>query len=217
AMATFIGVPTRMVPAELPFLAVQAEVGGEAVEVTWKIAPLGGYRPQVRRINPQLGWIEWCDTRQFPADDSDAWKAPATVMLGTPRFNKPTIGPVKRIVHTPAAFSEDKLVERFGYELDDPPARFLLRDLHPQQLPPQGVWRRYDLDRVRLGRLAVTLDVPPGSVVEVAHAEHLTDGRVSPYITLSTGASCNMDHFVARGGVQEFSSFTPKGGRFVEV
>src|SRR3954463_1000596 len=26
-----------------------------------------------------------------------------------------------------------------------------------------------------------------------------------------------MDHFVARGGVQEFSSFTPKGGRFVEI
>jgi hypothetical protein len=219
AIVTFIGVPTRMVPAELPFLACDAQVGGKAVEVKWLTAFLPGYRVQVRRINPQLGWMEWCDTRQFPAEKSDAWKAPATPLLGNPRYNRPTIGPVKRIVHAPNAFSEDKLVERFNYELDDPPARFLLRDLHLQEgkLPPQGVWRRYDLDRVRLGRLAVTLDVPLGSIVEIAYAEHLTDGRVAPYITLSSGPSCNMDHFVARGGVQEFAALTPRGGRFAEV
>ena len=219
AVVTFIGVPTRMVPAELPFLAVDAQVRGKPIDVSWLAAPLPAYRSQVRRINPQLGWMEWCDTQHFPAEKSDAWKPPATVDLGTPRFHNPTIGPVKRIVHTPAAFSEDKLIDRFGYELDDPPVRFLLRDLHPQPTapPPQGVWRRYDLDRVRLGRLAVTLDVPAGSVIEIAYAEQLSDGRVAPYITLSSGASCNMDHFGARGGVQEFVAHTPKGGRFVEV
>src|SRR6185503_3812145 len=48
-------------------------------------------------------------------------------------------------------------------------------------------------------------------------AEQLTDGRVAPYINLSAGASCNLEHFVARGGVQEFAAPTPKGGRFAEV
>jgi alpha-L-rhamnosidase len=220
ATVTFIGVPTRMYPAELPFLAVDARIADKPIEIGWLVAPLPQFRQQVRRINPQLGWIEWNDTRQFPDEKSaDAWKPPATVLLGTPRWNKPTIGPVQRIVHAPAAFSEDKLIERFGYESDDPPARFLLRDLHPAEgkLPPQGVWRRYDLDRVRLGRLAVTLDVPPGTVVDIAYAEHLTDGRVAPFINLSSGASCNLDHFVARGGVQEFAALMPKGGRFAEI
>ena len=220
ASVTFIGVPTRMVPAELSFLAVIASVNDKPIEIQWLAAPLPQYRSQVRRINPQLGWIEWNDTRAAPADNSPAWKPPGEVVLGTPRWSKPTIGPVQRIVHTPTAFSEDKLVERFGYESDDPPAKFFLRDLHAAadgKLPPQGVWRRYDLDRIRLGRLAVTLDVPAGTIVQIAYAEQLTDGRVAPYITLSAGASCNLDHFVARGGVQEFAAMTPKGGRFAEI
>ena len=94
-----------------------------------------------------------------------------TVSLGAVRFIGAQIGAVRQITHTLSAFSEDKLLERFGYELDDIPARFFQRDLHPQSLPPQGIWRRYDLDRVRLGRLAVTLDLPPGAMVEMAYAE----------------------------------------------
>jgi hypothetical protein len=40
---------------------------------------------------------------------------------------------------------------------------------------------------------------------------------VSPFITLSTGLSCNLDSFVARGGRQTFTPLVPKGGRFLEV
>jgi hypothetical protein len=59
--------------------------------------------------------------------------------------------------------------------------------------------------------------VPAGAVVEFAYSEALEKGRVKPWITLSGGQSCNLDHYVARGGQQEFSPLTPKGGRFVEV
>ena len=105
----------------------------------------------------------------------------------------------------------------FGYEKDDPAARFFLRDLAPTDLPPQGVWRRYDLGRVRLGRPNFTLDLPAGAVVEFALSEQLRHERVAPWITLSDSDSCNLDHFVARGGVQQFAPLTPKGGRFLEV
>ena len=105
----------------------------------------------------------------------------------------------------------------FGYEKDNPSARFFLRDLAPTDLPPQGVWRRYDLGRVRLGRPRFTLDLPMGAVVEFALSEQLRHQRVSPWITLSDSDSCNLDHFVARGGVQTFAPLTPKGGRFLEV
>jgi hypothetical protein len=53
--------------------------------------------------------------------------------------------------------------------------------------------------------------------VELAYSEALEKGRVKPWITLSGGESCNMDHYVARGGEQEFFPLTPKGGRFLEV
>ena len=62
-----------------------------------------------------------------------------------------------------------------------------------------------------------TLDVPRGAIVEFAYAESLVRGRVSPWITLSAGDSCNFDHYVARGGPQEFFPLTPKGGRFIEI
>ncbi|HTL28288.1 MAG TPA: hypothetical protein VL282_03670, partial [Tepidisphaeraceae bacterium] len=103
------------------------------------------------------------------------------------------------------------------YELDDIPARFTLRDLKPA-LPPQGLWRRYDLGRVRLGRPNLKLDLPPGAVVQWAMAEHMYGvDRVTPYISLSTGPSCNFDHFIARGGVQQLCPLNPKGGRYLEV
>jgi hypothetical protein len=42
-------------------------------------------------------------------------------------------------------------------------------------------------------------------------------GRVAPWITFSCGDSCNLDHYIARGGPQEFSPCSPRGGRFLEV
>ncbi|HWD38126.1 MAG TPA: hypothetical protein VG944_04705, partial [Fimbriimonas sp.] len=96
-------------------------------------------------------------------------------------------------------------------------ARFFLADLDPKGVPAQGVWRRYDLGRVRLGRPKFTLDLPARSVVEFALCEQLQHGRVHAWITLSGSPTCNFDHFVARGGPQEFMPFTPKGGRFLEV
>ena len=211
-----VGVTTRMLPAQRPFFACEAEIGEKPIEIVWKAALLPAYASQVRRINPQLGWIEWCDTRQLPVADN-AWKPVKVIDLGAVQFIAARISGVEQLSHPLSAFSEDKLIERFGYERDDIPARFFQRDLQPQTLPPQGIWRRYDLDRVRLGRLAVTIDCPAGAVVEIAYAESLTDGRVAPYINLSAGPSCNLDHYIARGGVQEFCALTPKGGRFVEV
>ncbi|MFM8653699.1 MAG: family 78 glycoside hydrolase catalytic domain, partial [Verrucomicrobiota bacterium] len=105
----------------------------------------------------------------------------------------------------------------FGYPADEPSHTFHIRDRVCRELPAKGIWRRYDLGRVRLGRPSLHLDVPAGTVIEMALAEHLTEGRVSPHINLSAGASCNLDRFIARGGEQVFCPLTPKGGRFLEV
>ena len=217
------GLTTRILDDIAPFFACQILKNNKPVHVKWKCAKLEGYRTKTRRINPQLGWIEWCDTRKLPDgwqsydyDDSN-WQTPVPCepKIGTP---KPlSIATVKNFIHSVTPIASGPLAEVFGYERDDIPARFFLRDLVCDQLPPQGVWRRYDLDRVRLARPRFVLDLPEGAVVEFAYNETLQHGRVSPYITLSAGPSCNLDHYKAKGGMQEFFPLTPKGGRFVEI
>lgn len=218
-----LDVETRLLKKMEPFLAVQLDLeGGEGVDLLWRAAPLAGYHPAVRRINPQLGWCEWCDTRLNPTGwqelgfEDGSWEAIKT-QPRTAEFSPLRLNAVQQFSHDLTAAAEGRWVDRFGYESDDPPVRFFLRDLTSRDLPPQGVWRRFDLGRVRLGRAQVALDVPAGTVVEMAYSETLCDGRVSPFINLSAGTSCNLDHYVARGGEQEFGPLTPRGGRYLEV
>lgn len=218
-----LGIETRMLQQMPPFLLCELYAENEPLAIDWRARLLEGYRSQTRRINPELGWIEWCDTRQnpeewtFPDFDDSSWRAPTPVAppIGEPRPVQ--LGPVQALPITPRLIGEGPLAEIFGYELDDISTRFFLRDLECREFPAQGCWRRYDLGRVRLARPRFTLDLPAGAIVEFAYSEVLRHGRVAPYINWSLGPTCNLDHYVARGGVQEFAPLTPKGGRFVEI
>ncbi|MFY8222966.1 MAG: sulfatase-like hydrolase/transferase [Pirellulales bacterium] len=216
------GVDTRMLRNIPPFLHAEAMVAGRPLAVAWKCSPIGGHQIRMRRVNPQLGWIEWCDTRLVPewqplAYDDSRWPAPDAVTRPLGPLAPLSSGNARTLWHPATHVASGTLAERFGYEADDPQARFFLRDLEPADVPAQGLWRRYDLGRVRLMRPRFVLDLPAGAVVEFAYAEALTRGRVAPWITLSAGASCHVDHYVARGGPQEFFPLTPRGGRFLEV
>lgn len=222
-IGSHIGISTRILLPIEPFVACIASTDGQELTLDWKCVPLSGYAPQIRRVNPQLGFIEWCDTRNNPKD----WQAPDfydTTWLEPVHVN-PELGSLRplsianpqSIQHALTPLASGSLTETFGYERDDIPARFFLRDLAPTDLPPQGIWRRYDLGRVRLMRPFFELDLPPGTVVEFAYSEALVHGRVSPWINLSDGASCNLDHYVASGGPQLFCPLAPRGGRFLEV
>lgn len=217
------GLTTRLMRDIGPFWMCQLSSRGMEIPVQWRAIPLDGFKSKVRRINPELAWIEWADTRkhpkswQEPSFDDGTWKRPVEANVGLGAFQPLRTGGVQAISHGLSAHSQGMLVEQFGYEQDDPPTRLFLRCLEDCGLPPQGVWRRYDLGRVRLGRPRLIMDVPAGAVVEFAYSETLENGRVKPWITLSGGKSCNMDHYVARGGEQEFFPLTPKGGRFLEV
>lgn len=224
AQVHHVGIETRILDDLSPFFSCHIVKKDEAVPVEWKCTILEGYRSQVRRINPQLGWIEWCDTRKLPDGwksfnfDDSGWQTP---VLCEPEIGVPTplsIATVKSFIHSVKSIAGGPLAEVCGFENEDVSNRFFLRDLVCDKIPPQGVWRRYDLGRVRLAQPRFILDLSEGgAVVEFAYSEILRHGRVSPYITLSMGPSCNFDHFEARGGRQEFFPMTPKGGRFVEI
>ena len=218
----YLGVSMRVFPEILPFLWCEVHGQNAEIEVHWKTRHLTAYASARQRISAQLGWVEWCDTRdlalwQTPEFDDADWQSPQNVTRELGALKPSALPEVRQIPHKSSAVAGGELVEMFGYEPDNPAARFFLRDLHPTDLPAQGAWRRYDLGRVRLGRPKFTLDLPSGAVVECALSEQLRHERVSPWITLSASDSCNLDHWVARSGVQEFSPLTPKGGRFLEV
>lgn len=217
------GVATRILHEIQPFLYVHAEVSGKEVPIAWRCQQLTGYSSQVRRINPQLGWIEWLDSRQLqrdwqlPSFDDTAWTTPVFVERPLGGFTASRIAPVQHFVLHPTLIASGELAEVFGYPGDNPGASFFLRELSADNYPAQGVWRRYDLGRVRLSRPYLVMDLPAGAVVEIAFSESLRSGRVAPWITLSAGDSYNMYRFVARGGVQRIFPLVPRGGRFVEV
>ncbi|MEO6874242.1 MAG: hypothetical protein ABI222_05420 [Opitutaceae bacterium] len=217
-----LGVPSRSLLAIDPFLACSVLAGGREIPVSWKCLRLPGYAPAVRFVNFMLGYVEWCDTREVPewrppAFDDAKWLAPVPVTRDIGPLKPLPSGNTRAIPHEIKLLAAGEFVETFGYDRDDPPARFFLRDLAPASLPPQGIWRRYDLGRVRLMRPRFELDLPAGTVIEFAYSESLIQGRVNPWITLSTSTSCNLDHYVARGGRQEFFPLTPRGGRFLEL
>jgi hypothetical protein len=175
------------------------------------------------RINPQLGWCDNRDTQLEPEHwrentfDDSAWSVTLTGASDLPEPAPAKLSAVQSFPHELAPLTEGPLANTFGMPDDEPAYAFFVRDRVCQNLPARGRWYLYDVGRVRLGRPSITLEVPAGTVIEMACAEALTDGRVSSFINLSSGPSCNFDRFVARGGRQTFTPLVPKGGRFLEV
>lgn len=217
------GVNTRILKAIPPFLYCKILSEKQEVPIDWKCTQLNGYLSNFKLINKQLGWVEWVDTRQLQLNwqqlnfSDTGWTSPKIVNRKLGTFSASKISNVNSTEIKPTLISSGLLAEMYGYEKDNISARFFLRDLECKKVPAQGIWRRYDLGRVRIARPKFVLDLPKGAVVEFAYSEQLQHGRVSPWITLSTSDSYNLDHFVARGGKQEFFPLTPKGGRFMEI
>jgi alpha-L-rhamnosidase len=71
-----------------------------------------------------------------------------------------------------------------------------------------------DLGREEVGWLTFTLDAPAGTILDVAHGEHLDDGRVRAAI----GNRNFADRYICCDGAQEFTlPFRRLGARYIEV
>src|ERR1039458_7773235 len=57
------GITTRLLPNPRPFLMCQVFFRDAEIPVRWKAMQLDGFSSQVRRINPELGWMEWADRK----------------------------------------------------------------------------------------------------------------------------------------------------------
>lgn len=220
-MVHYYGEPTRMSAGDIPpFFQCELSDSQEIIKLDWRCKEINAYMHTGRRVNGLLGWMEFCDTRYLPeipdVNSGDEWLEPVEVKLDLGDCFEKTI---RDCLVTPINASpkgEGIYANRFGYLNDDPPVRFLMRDLHTD-LPAEGVWFRYDLEKIGLYKPQVTLEVPEGTVIEIGYADRLTDGKVYPIISLSDSASCNMDRWIAKGGRQTISTFSYRGFRFMEI
>ena len=219
------GVDTRLLEQDTPlFVYASVEAGTDSIDMEWRYLPLDAYRKTDRRIDCVLGWVEWCNTEKLPLQwmasgfDCSSWFAAVPLALPVKDFTELGIGRIQHLRHKPRIIGEGKLVNMSMFT-HDPTAGFVSRHLDGNEFPAQGRWMRFDLDKVRLGRPEISVNAPAGTVVQVAYCEFLHHGRVSPYISSGGGDvnTCNLDHFVLRGGEQMLKPLHPKGGRFMEV
>ncbi|THF76206.1 alpha-L-rhamnosidase-related protein [Cohnella fermenti] len=226
AVVHHYGIDNRMFIPDLPhFLQCEASDDSGSLTVSWRALELDAYRHLGRRVNGQLGWAECCDTNRLPdlsrpLDDAVAAVVEPVVVrhpLGEGTRTLPK--QIRDCLQLPVAsvvIGQGVYANRFGYEDDDPPVRFLSRDLRPE-LPADGIWMRFDLGRIGLHRPRIVIEAPRGAIIEAGYAESLTDGRVYPLIPLSASSSCHLDRWVASGGRQTLRTFSPRGFRFMEV
>jgi len=219
------GVPTQHLRPIDPFLWCEVvDSHGTALEVTWLAQLLTDNVRAVRRLNPNLGWVDWRDARLGLGEwtglafDDGPW-APAVQVgrIGLGRPGPPTAASVRQIEVSPMLIGEGAYANRHTTLIDDPPLTVARRDLEPVELQPEGRWFRFDLGAVHLGRPRVMLEVPPGTSVELVYGEALHDGRVLPWISCSNGPAANMDHYLAHGGGETLGPSEPRGMRFFEV
>jgi len=192
------GVETRILEDIPPFLYCRLFSGEDVLEPKWKAKVQKGYLRDFKRVSPQLSWLEWNDTRDNPhgwkqvSFDDSQWGTPVRVSRELGQFKRSNISPVKNESIEFTQVGEGPVANFFGYEKDDPSARFFLRDLECDDIPPQGIWKRYDLGRVRLTRPRFVMDLPERAIVEFAFSEYLRHERVMPWINLSLDDSFNM-------------------------
>lgn len=203
----------------------------ELIDQSGNIIPLDLYYKELNgydvdlshRMATTFGILEWCydstDINNLLANDNEFLSWNKLTPENNPAFNI-TEDPTRPVLHLYNQISSIKngiLTEEFGYERDCVAARFFLRQLDDCKAPAQGYYYRYDLGAVKLARPCFTLDLPKGTIVEIASCEQLVHDRVNPFLTLTGDLGSNMVHFIASGGVQRFMPLTPLGGRYIEL
>lgn len=224
----YVGHATEVYPHIEPFLWAEVRAGERPLDVRWCHGPGVVNERRARALRGEQSWVgvfhhgPWepaGDWRAVQCEDAD-WPEPCTVQreVGPPVAS--TIGPVQRFVHELTPTAQGVFVESIGMgPHDDLSVTFFTRDLAPGDgAAPAGRWLRFDLGRVRLGRVRLDLELPHPARVDVAMCEHLVHGRVHPWINFCHGPSCNMDvlHTTAPGR-HRLEPLTPKGGRYLEV
>jgi len=179
-----VGETTRILILTQPFVACEildlaSKEWDPLPGVSWKCSPMPQYAAGTARMSPLLGWMEFCTIdavhktwRDISFDDS-TWLSPSKLSTGSIPDPVPLAGvssPASSVLHPLKQIDSGTLVERLGYQNDDPPARFALRQLTPttgvseasalDYGPAQGLYWRFDAVSCRLRRPVFETVIP---------------------------------------------------------
>jgi alpha-L-rhamnosidase len=225
--ATGGALATRIYPDVPGFVWVSVSQGGQRIDLDWRARRLTEYAQTGLRLSVLQEWVEWRDEPLDPAWRTAVpgadWRRPDPVpalrdALGTPTPGIVTLPDWPLI--TPHETARGTYRETYtGYRFDDPAAQFLLAD--PAPAPDEdadGVWVRYDLGRIRIGTLELTVEVDADAEVTLAYADRLgPDGRPVPVTALATSSSRNIQHYRVAPGRERIEPLQAMGAQFVEV
>jgi len=126
------------------------------------------------------------------------------------------------LVRSPAMVYANKKLQARGPYCGPPlsPSYFLRRRggegllLNPLRKPATGTFLIIDLGREEVGLLDLHLEAPAGAVLDIAHGEHLDEGRVR----MAVGGRNFADRYICRKGDNRFMlPFRRIGGRYLQV
>lgn len=191
-----------------------------ALEITWRAREVLEYAATGLRISALLGWVEWLET---PLGKHNDWREVAPVeglleLTGPLTQSELVIPSLPKVI--PVQMARGTFRETFtGYKYDDLASQYLLADLNPDPSDDaDGIWVRYDLEKIRIGYFSITIESESGGEVKIAYAERLTPhGEVSPVVPLSAGATRMIQHFAIAPGVTKLEPFQSMGAKFIEV
>ncbi len=184
-------------------------------------APSITFSPRAHRITPQYGF-----GFVYNAAKEDNWQSPATPI--PPRFAPateytellPTPRPVKKCDLHP--FAAGKLIQQGQFSfLGDRQANPALAITNDQLTPcnhsvlgkanPYFIW---DLGRETAGLIQFTVDVPVGTVIDLAWGEHINEHGVAAHI----GGRNFANRYIAKEGCQTFVYYFRRiAGRYLQM
>lgn len=221
--ATYWGLEFHRVHLDMkPFIYFELDdYQGQNIPVQWKGMDLQAYKPQPYQVTPLVGWMEFCHINELPAGwktrlfEDSSWSDVVKVAGLEGEFTPSGTAVIEDEPIVPELISSGTVAERYEHIHDDPSFRFFTRFIDSTEPEPQGIYRRYDLGHVWLGKPVVKVSVTQTCRLEIAYGEFLVEGRVSPYIL--GGKSYNMDCYILNPGVHEISPLETRGGRFMEI
>ena len=222
------GLTTRAAAPVPAFIWVRLAQDDGPIELEWRGRVLDEMRPT--GLESAHSWAGWSGS-PTPLSTTGAWIArprstghPSPV-VHTPvqrwEWEAPTDAPLAMPVPLrmkPSAHGRFRDTYT-GYEFDDPVVQFLLADATPGPDDDiDGSWMRYDLGRIRIGRVELTVNCDRPAEVLIAYADRLTpDGRPAPVAALSAGPTRFLQRFTVPDGSSRIEPMQSLGARYVEV
>jgi hypothetical protein len=222
------GITTRMA-AEMPAFVWVDLHGPLAAPVRWFGKQIAEYEATGLRVSPLLGWMEATRSPQTGAwrtenvTDSSAWQAVVRVKQLETVLGRAVASPVQlfrwpelKLQETGRGVFRDAYT---CYRHEDPAVQFMVADPAPDPSDDvDGIWYRFDLQRIRIGSLEFDVNSDSPGQVTIAYAEKLgPDGRPLPLAMMSTGPTRFLQNFAVGSGCTPVRPLQALGARYLEV